>query len=307
MGTADFAVAPLQALVENGYNVLAVVTMPDKPAGRGHKLKASGVKVYAESQNIEVLQPDNLKEDAFVARLRELDPDLGIVVAFRMLPQIVWDLPRFGTVNLHGSLLPRYRGAAPINWAIINGDKETGVTTFRLKHEIDTGGILLQEKIPIGEDETFGEVHDRMMELGAQVMLRTVDLFLDDKEPLAMPQEDCHEHPTQAPKLFKDNCKVDWTQSAGFIHNFIRGLNPVPTAWTELAIEGHEPKPFKLYRSAVIDPADRHEGLTPGSCVIGPKRSLEVVTGDGVLKILMLQPQGKKAMAADAYLNGIAR
>jgi len=201
LATADFALPSLQALVEQGYNVVAVVTMPDKPAGRGHKLRESSIKTYAREVGLEVLQPERLPDEAFIQRLRELAPDLGVVVAFRMLPEVVWSLPRFGTINLHGSLLPRYRGAAPIHWAIINGDQETGVTTFRLRHELDTGDLLLQARLPIAPEDNVGKIHDTLMHVGAETLVKTVDLFLQDKEPEGIPQSSVDEAPTPAPKL----------------------------------------------------------------------------------------------------------
>lgn len=305
MATADFALPSLQALVEGGYNVRAVVTMPDKPAGRGMKLQESSIKRYAQSVGIEVLQPVKLKDEVFVNRLREIAPDLGIVVAFRMLPEIVWSLPRLGTINLHGSLLPRYRGAAPIHWAVIKGDTQTGVTTFRLKHELDTGDIILQARMPIAPDETTGQVHDRMMYLGAETLLRTVDLFLE-AEPSVTAQETMDEPPTEAPKLTKENTKVNWKQSAQELYNFVRGLYPYPCAWTELRLPLlDEAITYKLHASEVIEPTADHLGKAAGEVVIIGKKHLDVVCGEGVLRITQLQPAGKKSMPTSAYLNGL--
>lgn len=305
MATADFALPSLQALVEGGYNVRAVVTMPDKPAGRGMKLQESNIKRYAQSVGIEVLQPVKLKDEIFVNRLREIAPDLGIVVAFRMLPEIVWSLPRLGTINLHGSLLPRYRGAAPIHWAVINGDTQTGVTTFRLKHELDTGDIILQTRMPIAPDETTGQVHDRMMYLGAKTLLKTVDLFLET-EPSVTAQETMDEPPTEAPKLTKENTKVNWKQPARELYNFVRGLYPYPCSWTELRLPLlDEAITYKLHACEVIEPTADHLGKAVGEVVIIGKKHLDVVCGEGVLRITQLQPAGKKSMPTSAYLNGL--
>ncbi|MDO4692242.1 MAG: methionyl-tRNA formyltransferase [Porphyromonadaceae bacterium] len=305
MATADFALPSLQALVEGGYNVRAVVTMPDKPAGRGMKLQESSIKRYAQSVGIEVLQPVKLKDEAFVNRLREIAPDLGIVVAFRMLPEVVWSLPRLGTINLHGSLLPRYRGAAPIHWAVINGDTETGVTTFRLKHELDTGDIILQAPMPIAPDETTGQVHDRMMALGAETLLKSVDLFLSS-EPTTVSQAAIGESPTEAPKLTKENTQVNWHKSARELYNFIRGLYPYPSAWAELQVpQLEEPIVCKLHASQVVERAAEHLGKEVGQVVVIGKKHLDVICGEGVLRITQLQPSGKKSMPASAWLNGL--
>ena len=240
MGTPDFAVESLRALVEGGYNVVAVVTMPDKPAGRGHQLQFSAVKQYALSVGLPVLQPERLKAEEFLAELRSYQADLQIVVAFRMLPEVVWSMPRLGTFNLHASLLPQYRGAAPINWAVMNGDTETGATTFMLQHEIDTGNIILQQRIPIAEDENVGSVHDRLMTMGAGLVTRTVDLIMDSEnsgQPLpTIPQDDSkfkiqNSNFSPAPKIFKDTCAIDFSRPAEQVRNHIRGLSPYPAAW----------------------------------------------------------------------------
>ena len=236
MGTPEFAVESLKALVEGNYNVAGVITMPDKPAGRGHKIQYSAVKEYALSQNLPVLQPEKLKEEAFLDELRNLKADLQIVVAFRMLPEVVWNMPKFGTFNLHASLLPQYRGAAPINWAIINGEKETGATTFFLTHEIDTGKIILQKKIEILNDDNAGTIHDKLMVLGAGMVTETVDLLLEDKID-AVPQEKLLSPETElksAPKIFRETCQLDFGMTVGNAHNFVRGLSPYPAAWAEL-------------------------------------------------------------------------
>lgn len=306
MATADFALPSLQALVEGGYYIQAVVTMPDKPAGRGMKLQESKIKQYARSQGLEVLQPVRLRDEDFVARLRELAPDLGIVVAFRMLPEIVWSLPRLGTINLHGSLLPRYRGAAPIHWAVINGDTETGVTTFRLKHELDTGDVLMQARMPIEATETTGSVHDRMMLLGAETLLKSVDLFLSEVSPQGIAQEDMAEPSSSAPKLTKENTLIDWQQPAQRLYNFIRGLAPYPSAWCELCLPlPYTPIVCKVHASEVLEPGSEHLGLPVGTVVIEGKKYLDVVCGQGVLRITQLQPAGKKSMPTAAFLNGL--
>ena len=304
MATADFALPSLQSLVEGGYKVVAVVTMPDKPAGRGHKLQSSKIKTYALSQGLEVLQPERLKEESFVERLRELQPDLGIVVAFRMLPEVVWALPRLGTINLHGSLLPRYRGAAPIHWAIIRGERETGVTTFRLKHELDTGDILLQARLPIAPEDNVGKIHDELMHLGAKTLLATVDLFLQDEAPKAQPQISYDIAPTSAPKLTKENTELHWDRPASELHNQVRGLSPYPAAWCTLTFDGQEPMTFKVLETTVHSDALPSAEYPLGQLILG-KHSLEIQTAEGRLEIKVLQPAGKKAMPASAFLNGL--
>nr|WP_311471558.1 methionyl-tRNA formyltransferase [uncultured Porphyromonas sp.] len=305
LATADFALPSLRALVEQGYNVVAVVTMPDKPAGRGHKLRESSIKTYAREVGLEVLQPERLRDEAFIQRLRELAPDLGVVVAFRMLPEIVWSLPRFGTINLHGSLLPRYRGAAPIHWAIINGDQETGVTTFRLRHELDTGDLLLQARLPIAPEDNVGKVHDSLMHVGAETLVKTVDLFLQGKEPEGIPQSSVDEAPTPAPKLTKENTELHWDRPTMALHNQVRGLSPYPAAWATLTFEGHPPTVFKILESAPLPSPEGTPAPPAGTLVLLPKGRLAVATLDGLLEIKTLQPPGKKAMPAAAYLNGL--
>ena len=304
MATADFALPSLHSLVEGGYKVVAVVTMPDKPAGRGHKLQSSKIKTYALSQGLEVLQPERLKEESFVERLRELRPDLGIVVAFRMLPEVVWALPRLGTINLHGSLLPRYRGAAPIHWAIIRGEQETGVTTFHLKHELDTGDILLQARLPIAPEDNVGKIHDELMHLGAKTLLATVDLFLQDEAPKAQPQTSYDIAPTSAPKLTKENTELHWDRPASELHNQVRGLSPYPAAWCTLTFDGQEPMTFKVLETVVHSDALPSAEHPQGQLILG-KHSLEIQTAEGRLEIKVLQPAGKKAMPASAFLNGL--
>lgn len=303
MGTAAFAVPSLKALVEGGYRIGAVMTMPDKPMGRGHKLQAGPVAVYAREQGLRLLQPEKLQDPELLETLREIKPTLGVVVAFRMLPQAIWDMPAMGTINLHGSLLPRYRGAAPINWAVINGDKVTGATTFRLKQEIDTGEVLLQEQMRIGPDETAGEVHDRMMLMGADLLRRTVDGLLEGSL-VGTPQEAMTDEPTQAPKIYKETGMIDWNHSAQAIHNLIRGLAPSPGARAELTINGHEPMLLKIGQSEVAETDGRHAGRHIGE-VVTAGHTLEVVCARGVLRLKMVQPPGKRMMPVRDFLNGL--
>ena len=251
MGTPEFAVESLKRLVEGGYNVVGVITMPDKPMGRhGSVLQPSPVKQYAVSQGLKVMQPEKLKDEAFVAELRELKADLQIVVAFRMLPEIVWNMPRLGTFNLHASLLPQYRGAAPINWAVINGDTETGITTFFLKHEIDTGEIIDQVRVPIADKDNVEVVYNRLMTLGGDLVLKTVDAILEGNVKTT-PQEELarFEDLRPAPKIFKETCRIDWSAGVKKVYDFVRGLSPYPAAWTELRQEGMEPVTLKIYET----------------------------------------------------------
>lgn len=305
MGTPEFAVESLKSLVENGYNVVGVVTMPDKPAGRGYKLQPSPVKQYALQQRLPVLQPEKLKDEGFLNKLKELGVDLQIVVAFRMLPEVVWNMPPKGTFNLHSSLLPQYRGAAPINWAIINGEKETGVTTFFLSHEIDTGKIIFQEKTTIDDQDNAGTLHDRLMTMGAQLVLKTVDAILEENVQ-SIPQDKLFKDASElksAPKIFKEDCQIDWDKSTQEVYNFIRGLSPYPAAWTELVTEKSEEKlRFKLFDSKPI--ADTTHNLLPGSIRTDNKTYLDVVVKDGFLRIGSLQLTGKKRMSIIDFLNG---
>lgn len=304
MGTADFAVPSLEQLVEYGYEVVAVVTMPDKPMGRGHKLKGSPVKDAALRLGLPLLQPENLKDNAFIEEVERLKPDLGVVVAFRMLPREVWGLPRMGTINLHGSLLPDYRGAAPIHRAVMNGDKETGVSTFILKHEIDTGDVLLQASAEIGSEDTTGDVHDRLMYIGAELLRKTID-GLASGSIEALEQDRMDNKRRAAPKIFKSDCQIDWSRSADELHNFVRGLSPYPAAWGDFVIPGQDATTAKILRVKLIPTEERHQGLKAGTALIGPKYSLEIVTGSGALEIVMLQPPGKKMMLASDYLRGL--
>ena len=298
MGTPEFAVASLEALLKDNLNVVAVITAPDKPAGRGMKQKASAVKTFAEKRHIPVLQPLKLKDPSFMNELQRLQPDLQVVVAFRMLPEVVWNLPPLGTINLHASLLPHYRGAAPINWAIINGEKETGLTTFKLKHEIDTGDILLQEKISISEEETAGELHDRMMKQGGELLSRTVKLLLSDSiEPLRQEQLITSITPLQhAPKIFTETCKIDWTKPLEQVYNLIRGLSPYPGAFTLF-----NNKTLKIYRAK-----KEHENvsLPPGHFTTDYKQFMKFACSDGFLSVTELQMEGKKKMNIEEFLRG---
>lgn len=304
MATADFALPALTQLVEQGYQICAIVTGPDKPAGRGMKLQQNSIKRYALEVGIEILQPHNLKDESFISRLRELDPDLGLVVAFRMLPEIIWRLPRLGTVNLHGSLLPRYRGAAPIHWAVINGDQETGVSTFQLKHEIDTGDILLQARTAISLSDTTGSVYERLMHLGADLLIETVECVAEGNLS-PTDQNAINEAPTHAPKLTKENTKINWELSATQLYNFVRGLNPTPSAWTELRLPDQtEPITLKVHATEVVEPHTEHQGAQIGEVVI-TGRNLDVVCGQGILRLIQIQPAGRRTMLSSDYLNGL--
>lgn len=317
MGTPGFAVESLKALVENGYNVVGVVTMPDKPAGRGYKLQPSPVKQYALQQGLTILQPEKLRDEGFLNELKELNADLQVVVAFRMLPEVVWAMPPKGTFNLHSSLLPLYRGAAPINWAIINGEKETGVTTFFLSHEIDTGEIIFQEKTPIRVDETAGTLHDRLMYMGASLVLKTVDAILDGSARSVSQHELIKDESLlkPAPKIFTGDCRVDWGRDARDVYNFIRGLSPYPAAWTELHVDGMpEPLRVKIYGSEIIDReskgvqelgrASETRHVLPGTILTDNKTYLHVAVQDGFIGITDLQLTGKKRLKAGELLNG---
>jgi len=296
LGTPDFAVPSLEILLHHGYEVVAVITAPDKPGGR-HGLQESAVKKFAVGRGLHVLQPEKLKNAAFLDELRALKADLQVVVAFRMLPEIVWNMPPLGTLNLHGSLLPKYRGAAPINWAIINGEKETGLTTFRLRHEIDTGDILFKEQLPIGPNETAGELHDRMMIIGADLVLRTVQALENDMA-VPWPQSD-QGAASHAPKIFTETCKIDFSWPTALIHNFIRGLSPHPGAWTEL-----DGKTLKILRAELDADAVLPIDATPGSFFSDGKNYLKVSTLDGAVQILELQMEGKRRMNVREFLNG---
>ena len=305
MGTPDFAVESLRILVENKYEVVGVITMPDKPAGRGHKVQFSPVKQYALEQNLRLLQPEKLKDEAFLEELRSLQADLQIVVAFRMLPEVVWNMPKFGTFNLHASLLPQYRGAAPINWAIINGDKETGATTFFLTHEIDTGKIIHQEKIAIAETDNVGIVHDKLMEMGAKLVKKTVDMLIEGKID-AVDQAQFIQPGLElkaAPKIFKETCQVDVSWSVERVYNFVRGMSPHPTAWVELQFPNQvEKMTLKVFEAekAICD----HE-LAVGTVVTDGKKYAKVALSDGYINLKSVQIAGKKRMEIGELLRGM--
>lgn len=301
-GTPEFAVKSLDSLLAAGFDIAAVVTATDKPAGRGHKMLQSAVKEYAVNHGLDVLQPVSLKDPEFINTLQEINADLFIVIAFRMLPEIVWTMPRLGTFNLHGSLLPRYRGAAPINWAIINGDKETGVTTFFLKHEIDTGDIIDQEKITVGENENFGSVYDRLMNIGARLTVSTVERIIDGTLTTTPQDSKGLAAPTPAPKIFKDTCRIDWTKRATEVHNLVRGVSPVPGAWTELTSPSGDTMSVKIFSTLV----SRDHNGKPGDIIIDSSgKKMSVICGCNTsVEIVELQPAGKKRMAIADYLRG---
>ena len=304
MGTPEFAVESLRKLVEAGYNIVGVITMPDKPVGKHHSvLQASAVKEYAVSQNIPVLQPEKLKDAGFLEQLKALKADLQIVVAFRMLPEEVWNMPRLGTFNLHASLLPQYRGAAPIQWAIINGEKETGITTFFLTHAIDTGKIIFQEKIPVESTDNAGILHDRMMHLGAQLVIKTVDAIIYDKIlPIDQDKLFVNESDLKpAPKIFKETCEINWNKTTEEIYNLVRGLSPYPAAWTVLQTNKGEPLNCKIFESEKI--IQSHD-LTPGTIDFSSKKYLKIATSDGFIQVKSIQQAGKKRMDADDFLRG---
>lgn len=297
MGTPEFAVPSLRCLFDAGYDIAAVVTAPDKPAGRGLKLTESAVKKFAEEKGLKILQPEKLKDPAFIETLRSLQADLNVVVAFRMLPEMVWNMPPLGTINLHASLLPHYRGAAPINWAIINGEKMTGLTTFRLQHEIDTGNILLQKEISITENDTAGTLHDKMMDAGACLLLQTIDGIaantLSEISQRDLPGADNLQH---APKIFTDTCEIDWNQTVDKIYNQVRGLSPYPAAFTFL-----DDKKMKIFS------AEKEHGPVaekPGEWKTDNKTYLKFVARDGYIHLKTLQPEGKRRMNVEDFLRG---
>ena len=305
MGTPDFALESLKALVEGGYNVVGVVTMPDKPIGRhGSVLQASPVKQYAVEKGLNVLQPVKLKDEAFVEELRSLNADLQIVVAFRMLPEVVWNMPRLGTFNLHASLLPQYRGAAPINWAVINGDTETGITTFFLQHEIDTGRVIQQVKVPISDTDNVGDVHDRLMMLGGQLVVETVENIINgtvtsvEQDDMLAEGEDLR----PAPKIFHDTCRIDWKgMNMKRIYDFIRGLSPYPAAWTEL-VNGDKVLSVKIFEAEKI-PADSSQ-YSRGMILTDGKSEVKVAVDGGYVRVKTMQIAGKKKMQTEEFLRG---
>ncbi len=300
LGTPEFAVESLSRLYNEGYNIAGVITMPDKPAGRGHKMLQSPVKQFAVKHGLKLMQPTNLKAPEFIEELRSLNADLFIVIAFRMLPEAVWTMPRLGTFNLHASLLPKYRGAAPLNWAVINGDKETGVTTFFLKHEIDTGDIIDQKRVTINPDDNVGDVHDRLMMLGADLTLETVRHIIDGNlKTIEQDKLTGGVEPTPAPKIFKETCHIDWNNPAEKIHNLVRGLSPYPAAWTTLTTTAGEELQLKIFETSVSE----QTLLAPGSIVIDKNR-MYIACSDRMLEILSLQLQGKKRLDTADFLRG---
>lgn len=292
MGTAEFGIPSLKLLLAHYYPIVSIVTAPDKPAGRGQKVRCSPVKEFALQNNLRIFQPEKLKDATFIEHLRSLEPDLFVVVAFRILPPEVFTIPKLGAFNLHASLLPKYRGAAPIQWAIINGERETGVTTFLLEETVDTGKIILQARLPIGENETAGELYTKLADIGAEITLHTVRLIEMGK---AVPKPQDNSLATPAPKIFKEHCKIDWTKSAREIHNFIRGLSPKPGAFTY-----YQGIQLKLYRSKIVD---ENTGNTPGM-IRQVDKKLIVETGSGLLEILELQQEGKNKLTAEEFLRG---
>ncbi len=302
MGTPDFAVLPLQRLVEGGYNVVGVITMPDKPIGRHQtELSASPVKKFAVEHGLKVLQPAKLKDETFLDELRALKADLQIVVAFRMLPEVVWAMPRFGTFNLHAALLPQYRGAAPINWAIINGDKETGITTFFLDHDIDTGKVIQRVPVPILDTDNVEDVHDKLMVLGADLVTETVDnIIAGTVNPIPQSELTSDEPLRPAPKIFKDTCRIDWSTGVKRCYDFVRGLSPYPAAWTTL-IHGGKELTLKVYKTSkeLCTPAE-----APSSVVTDGKTFLKIALADGYLHLLTIQLSGKKRMEITDFLRG---
>ncbi|MEW5845257.1 MAG: methionyl-tRNA formyltransferase [Bacteroidota bacterium] len=305
MGTPEFAVEPLKAILKAGYNVSAVVTVPDKPAGRGLKLQPSPVKVFAEQNSIAVLQPEKLRNPQFIQALKDINPDVAVVVAFRMLPKEVWQIPRLGTFNLHASLLPQYRGAAPINWAIINGEKETGITTFLLDEQIDTGNILLQKAIPIGDTETAGELHDRLMYHGAELVVETIRMLTQGNiAPIPQNQINTSGELKPAPKIFKETCRINWNEPYYKVYNLIRGLSPYPTAWTELKVRRNTLElaiPIKIY---LAEKLEEYHSQKPGTIKTDGKTFLHVYCSQGIISLKNVQQAGKKAMDIDEFLRG---
>ena len=312
MGTPDFAVEALRQLVEGGYNVVGVITMPDKPAGRGHKIQYSPVKQYALEQNLPLLQPEKLKDEAFVQALREWKADLQIVVAFRMLPEVVWSMPRLGTFNLHASLLPQYRGAAPINWAVINGDTETGITTFFLKHEIDTGEVIQQVRVPIADTDNVEIVHDKLMMLGGKLVVETVDAILNGVvKPVPQEEMAVVGELRPAPKIFKETCRIDWNQPVKKVYDFIRGLSPYPAAWSELVSPEGEVVVVKIFETEkyIRNEGKRCRNSRGCFCKVGSietdgKKYIKVAVPGGFVSVLSLLLPGKKRLKTDELLRG---
>lgn len=296
-GTPEFAVCSLKRILDDGYEVAAVVTMPDKESGRGRKISQSDVKKFAVENGLRVLQPEKLKSPEFIEELRKINADLFIVIAFRMLPEVVWSMPRLGTFNLHGSLLPKYRGAAPINRAIMNGEKETGVTTFFLKHEIDTGDMIQQRKIEILDEDNAGTIHDKLMELGAEMVSQTISAITDGTlETFPQPEGEF----IPAPKIFKEDCRIDWAQDSVYIHNLVRGLSPYPAAFSTLVLENGREMDVKIFRTALCH---RNSDSQPGQIIVENRRMF-VKTADAMLEVLEIQPSGKRPMEVHDFLLG---
>ncbi|HEV7231105.1 MAG TPA: methionyl-tRNA formyltransferase [Bacteroidia bacterium] len=303
MGTPEFAVASLDILLQNGYNIVGVITAPDRPAGRGLELMPSDVKKYALSKGLNILQPEKLKNETFLSELKALKADLQIVVAFRMLPELVWNMPRLGTINLHGSLLPQYRGAAPINRAVMNGETETGVSTFFLQQQIDTGKIIFREKTPIGADETTGELHDRLMMIGAGLVLKTVQAIEKGDYPQIDQQSLLKKGDLlkEAPKLFKEDCRIRWSDDIHKVHNFIRGLSPYPAAFTELVSPDGKSHPLKIYKAQKEESLHQDE---VGKVLTDEKTFLKIAVPGGYINIQEMQLAGKRKMATSEFLRG---
>ncbi len=303
MGTPDFAVLPLKKIIDAGYEVVGVVTNPDKPAGRGQKLQESAVKKYAQENGLKILQPEKFRNEQFLQELAGLKADLQLVVAFKMLPEVVWNMPPLGTVNLHASLLPDYRGAAPINWAIINGEKESGVTTFLLKHEIDSGNIVYQQKVEIGESMTAGELHDELMCVGADLLVKTVDaLEAGHASLIEQTQLLGGREPINAPKIFKEDMKIDWMKDVQSVYNHIRGLSPFPAAWTELIHkETAAVLPIKIFKTEKI--VQEHP-YAAGAIVTDRKKTFDIYVEGGLIRVVELQLSGKKRMEVEEFLRG---
>ncbi len=301
-GTPDFAVESLKILIENGYNICGVITAPDKPAGRGMEMQQSAVKKYAQSKGLFILQPEKLKDPAFLLQVASLNADLHIVVAFRMMPEQLWSMPRLGTLNLHASLLPQYRGAAPINRAIMNGESTTGVTTFFLKHEIDTGDIILSEKVDIGPFETAGELHDRLKHIGAALILKTVEQ-IEKGNLCTTPQNSITTELKHAPKIFKNDCLINWSDKASDIFNQIRGLSPYPGAFTLLEKKNEKALTLKIYAASILENLEFSEA---GKIISDNKSFLNIAASDGLISIKELQLEGKKRMTVEDFMRGFS-
>lgn len=304
MGTPEFAVEPLRAILEAGFTVCAVVTVPDKPAGRGQKISESAVKQFARERELPILQPEKLKDEAFVNQLRQLNPDVMVVVAFRMLPEVVWRIPRLGTFNLHASLLPQYRGAAPINWAVINGETHTGLTTFLIDEKIDTGNLIMQKEVEILPNETAGELHDKLMGIGGNLVVKTIET-LANGEFKPIPQNEFYQSELElkpAPKIFKETCRIDWEKTASEIHNFIRGLSPYPAAWTEFSTADGSKISAKIFRSSFLDA--ENDSAATGTIKTNGATFLKVKCADGYVSILEIQLAGKRNLPIGEFLKG---